>query len=331
MLRPEDVLRLVRCRALVLALALGTGRAAQGQGLVARGDALIRRGRVLAAESLYYDAAARAPRDPRARLALGRYLAARGALRVGAVLLEEARYFGADSAAVARELAPVYARIGDYAALAALPHSPLSGPERARAAWLRDHPPATAGDDSATLAFAPPSDAGALGTFRAWLGGDSITVAVDPSVVGWVIDASLAARLRPFGDGRGVADLRLGGIALDRAPVRVATGPPAERRARRRRGERSAKASAARVGLDALGAFAPSFDAAAGVLTLRRDGRVRRVAGLRLPALLDAGGEVHAGTNGALASLATPAGRALLPAAARWTFDARRGEIVVER
>jgi hypothetical protein len=76
---------------------------------------------VAAAESLYYRGTTRRPRDPVARIALGRYLASRGALRVGAVLLEEARYFGADSVVVARELAPVYARLHDYAALAALP------------------------------------------------------------------------------------------------------------------------------------------------------------------------------------------------------------------
>src|ERR687893_510978 len=72
-----------------------------------------------------------------ARLALGRYLAARGALKVGAVLMEEARFFGGDAAAVAVSLAPIYARLGDFRALTSLPASPLGRAERARAEWLR--------------------------------------------------------------------------------------------------------------------------------------------------------------------------------------------------
>ena len=68
----------------------------QNEAIVARADTLLIAGRIFAAESLYYIAVRRAPRDPVARLALGRYLAQRGALKVGAVLMEEARYFGGD-------------------------------------------------------------------------------------------------------------------------------------------------------------------------------------------------------------------------------------------
>jgi hypothetical protein len=295
---------------------------------VGRGEALLRAGRVADAESAFYLAASQAPRDPAARLALGRYLAARGALRVGAVLMEEARYFGADSAAVARELAPVYLRLADFAALASLPRTPLSAPERERAAWLRDHPSAVLGDDSVTVAFAGGGPIG-IGTFRAVVGADTVMVAVDPGVSGWVLDPALArsAGVRLFGTGPvvagrtvGAADVRLGARGVTRVPVRferTRAAPP-----------RGAPAPLARVGLDALGAFAPTFDTGAGVLTLRRDGRVRRGAGDRLAVLLASDGAYVPHVEGLV-----PLARAgdVRPAGRRWTFDRRRGEIVVER
>jgi hypothetical protein len=329
--------------------ALAPGQAG-GQRLVARGDALLRRGDVGGAESMYYAAAARAPRDPAARLALGRYLAARGALRVGAVLLEEARFFGADTAVVARELAPVYGRLADYAALAALHRSPLGRAERDRAGWLRDHPPAVEGADSVTVALGAPPGDGTVGTFRATVGTDTLTVAVDPGITGWLFAAPIdgAGTLRRFGstDARGapaVADVRIGGLALTRVAVRLApagsraAAPGSERRASGRRGRRSrggasgpAPTVAARVGLDALGALAPTFDPAAGVLTLRRDGRVRRVRGERTPLLL-LGDSAYVPADGRLVGLARATGGTLLPPGSRWTYDRRRGEIVVER
>ena len=88
--------RLASTITLVLALAAGA-LPARAQRYVTRADSLLRQGRVFAAEELYYTAVRKAPRDPVARLALGRYLAARGALRPGAVLMEEARFFGGDA------------------------------------------------------------------------------------------------------------------------------------------------------------------------------------------------------------------------------------------
>src|SRR5918997_98123 len=120
--------------------------------------ALPRAGRVEAAEALYYREARRRPRDPAARLALGRYLASRGATRIGAVLIEEARFFGASPALAALHLAPLYARLGDYKALALLPAAPLSAGERARAEWLAKNPSVVAGPESLTVALAPPED-----------------------------------------------------------------------------------------------------------------------------------------------------------------------------
>jgi hypothetical protein len=86
-----------------------------------------------------------------------------------------------------------------------------------------------------------------------------------------------------------------------------------------------------RVGLDALGALAPTFDAGAGVLTLRGSGRVRppRTAA-HLPALVASDG-VYVPAGGGLVSLGSAAGRRAVPAARRWTYDGRRGEVVLER
>ena len=114
--------RCLTLAAMLGALALAVSpRPAQAQRYVARADSLLRRGRVFAAETLYYYAVRQTPRDPGARLALGRYLAARGALRIGAVLMEEARFFGGDPKTVGTYLAPVDARLGDYKALSTLP------------------------------------------------------------------------------------------------------------------------------------------------------------------------------------------------------------------
>src|SRR5205085_1403764 len=129
----------------------GRSAAAQWSGGVGIADSLLAMGRVASAESLYYAASSASPRDPAARAALGRYLAARGALRIGAVLLEEARVFGGDTASLARALVPVYGALGDYRALAALPLSPLSRPERARAEWLVTHAQTLEMEDSVAV------------------------------------------------------------------------------------------------------------------------------------------------------------------------------------
>ena len=102
----------------------------------AEGTEGLEEGRLAAAESAYYAAARRAPRDPTIRAALGRYLAARGGVRAGAVLLEEAQFFGGDSAALARVLVPLYLRLRDFRALYDLKPNVLSGAERRRALLL---------------------------------------------------------------------------------------------------------------------------------------------------------------------------------------------------
>ena len=311
--------RLTRILARALFGVVLLAPAAHAQGLVARADSLLRGGRLTAAEDLYYLAVRRQPRDPEARLALGRYLAARGALKVGAVLMEEARYFGGDARAVAVQLAPVYARMGDWRALAALPGTPLSTGERLRATWLQANPFTLRGPDSTTVTLA--MDERGLGAIPLVLDGDTITAIIDPGVQGIVLDTSWTAGsgLRVF---KGNADTdkrrfvaaaptaRLGAITLANAPVRFAPLRPRE----------------ARIGLDLLGQLAPTFDVAAGRLTLRRAGRLpERTTDSRMPTIVLPSG-VHLVNNGTI-PLGAPQARALL--GTRWSFDARRGEIVL--
>lgn len=68
-----------------------------------RADALLEEGRWAEAEAMYYAQSEQASRDPVARAALGKFIAMKGAIRPGIVLIEEARQFGLD-AATAREL-----------------------------------------------------------------------------------------------------------------------------------------------------------------------------------------------------------------------------------
>ncbi|HET7457079.1 MAG TPA: hypothetical protein VFJ74_05430 [Gemmatimonadaceae bacterium] len=305
---------------------------------VARGDSLLRRGRVIEAESAYYDAARHAPRDPAARLALGRYLASRGALRIGAVLMEEARFFGGDAKTIGAELAPVYARLGDYRSLAALPGSPLTSAERARAEWLRDHAPEAKGPDSTRAPYAPDAGgAGTLGRVTLSLGGEAVEATIDPAVRGLVLDTAWARRpedAKAFGArqsggapapvGAALA-VKLGELTLTNVPTRFAAQPGGR--------------AAARIGVDVLAALAPTFDERTRTLTLRRGGRVARdLPGEHLPTVTLAAGvwlaspSLAAGgaSAPASASLSAERARALLRGT-RWTMDARRGEVIVER
>ena len=312
--------RLVRpvLRAMIAA-ALLLPSTTRAQDIVARADSLFRGGRIVAAENLYYLAVRRQPRDPEARLALGRYLAARGALKVGAVLMEEARYFGGDARAVAVQLAPVYARLGDWRALAALPGTPLSTGERLRATWLQANPFTLRGPDSATVALLP--DERGLGAVTLVVEGDTLRAIIDPAVQGIVLDTTWTAGrgVRVF---KGNADTdrrrfagaapsaRLGAIALANAPVKFAPMPVRE----------------ARIGLDLLGQLAPTFDANAGRLMLRRAGRLPAIDGApRIPTIVLPSG-VHVVSNGTL-PLGSAQARALI--GPRWSLDARRGEIVI--
>lgn len=318
---------LIRCltlaAAVVAALPL-VPRQAEAQRYVARADSLLRRGRVFAAETLYYYAVRRTPRDPGARLALGRYLAARGALRIGAVLMEEARFFGGDPKIVGTYLAPVYARLGDYKALSALPGSPLPYAQRARAEWLGQNEPSISGPDSATVPLAP-GDSGSLGEVTIVLGGDTLKATIDPRVQGMSLDTAWLRRksVKRFAatfdnDWRNIGGVALsvevGPFTLTNVPTSfAATGEPHR----------------ARVGLDFLGQLAPTFDPGAGTMLLRKSGRIDKSApGERIPTLAYPGGLWLVQRDGVWPLGGTMAATTIGTRA--FTLNARRGELILD-
>jgi hypothetical protein len=307
--------------ALAAAIAGLLPRAAQAQELLARADSLMNAGRVFAAESIFYYMVRRDPRDPAARLALGRYLAARGALKVGAVLMEEARYFGGDPAVVATALAPVYEQLGDYASLAALPASPLDYAERRRAEWLRDHPPGVAGPDSAVAPYEV-NDTHLLGEVTLGIGADSVRAMIEGRVHGLVLDTSWIrrdgfVRVAPRRERQtqkvaAVArEVRVGEMTLTNVPVRF----------------EPLRASAI-LGLDVLGDLAPTFNPAVGRMLLRRNGQVPEAApGFRIPTLA-----TDAGVFVVKTETIFPVGHPDIQQYLRhheWTLNPERGEIIV--
>lgn len=312
-------------RSLVLALlaVLMLSVPAGAQNYVERADTLLRRGRVFAAETLYYYAARRSPRDPVARLALGRYLAARGRLKVGAVLMEEARFFGGDARTVASYLAPVYGRLGDWKALATLPGTPLAYSERSRAEWLRDNPPEVEGPDSAWVSYVP-ADSGAIGRLAIRIGDQTLTAVIDPRGQGLVIDTSWvrAKETKVFastfeGDVRNHAGVTravgIGDLTFTNVPTKFGSLGGREQ---------------ARIGLDVLAQLAPTFDATRRAILLRRGGRLEdETGGERVPTLTYANGTFLVFRDG----LWPVVGTGLHPRlrGTRWTVDARRGEIII--
>jgi tetratricopeptide (TPR) repeat protein len=300
------------------------------QSEIARADALLKAGRVEAAEALYYREARRRPRDPAARLALGRYLASRGATRIGAVLIEEARFFGASPAVAAIHLAPLYARLGDYKALALLPAAPLSAGDRARAVWLAKNPPNVLGPDSVTVALTPPEgdSTSVLGRVAIVVDGGRLIADVDPAVRGLVLDTSrvrtpsvrvfsgppTAVQAGPPAIAAVLLRARLGTLSFTNFPVSL---EPLESPAR------------ARIGLDVLARYSPTFLPKEGRLVLRRSGRIARsIPGERVPLLIEPRDSwvVWEGRPQPLAAeVVTRRLRSV-----RWTLDAKRGEIVLQ-
>lgn len=311
-------------RSLLLAISLLAAAPLQAQGVLSRADNLLRVGRMFAAETLYYYAVRRAPRDPEARLALGRYLAARGALRIGAVLMEEARYFGADPKKVAVHLAPVYAQLGDFRALAGLPNTPLHNAERSRAEWLRDHPPVVEGPDSASVHWTP-ADTGALGTLVLRIGAASVRATVDPRAHGLVLDTAWmrSKETKVFAskfdnDVRNAAGVTLG-VGLGDLTLRQVVTSFAPQ----------ASPTDAVIGLDVLMPLAPTVDAAARRILLRKNGRIDRdMPGERVQTLLFGSG-LWLIWEQSMIPLAGDDARRLL-AGGPWTVDWRRGQVIAQ-
>jgi hypothetical protein len=281
------------------------------------GDSLLAMGRLTAAESAYYAAVRARPRDPLARAALGKYLAARGATRVGTVLLEEARFFGGDSAALARALAPMYERLGDFQALDSLRPNVLTAAERFRAGWLSRRPPAASLRDSVVvLTYRPLGDGNGIGTVLLRLGRSELPAIIDPRVAGLILPSSVRGELRTFGvEGRNTLavapSVRIGGATFSNVPTTV--GSPDEK---------------VRIGFDVVAPLSPSFDPRNGLLLLRRvERRSPTLPGTRVPALFDSNGlRLLISGRWQPSSAAMPA---LLLASRAWMWDGRRGDVVL--
>lgn len=285
-------------------------------------------GRVGAAESLYYATSSARPRDAVARAALGRYLAARGHLRVGAVLLEEARQFGGDTASIARSLAPIYVSLGDYRALATLPASPLSTAEQKRVRWLVSHPPILEFPDSViTVSYKPLVDGSGVGVVPLGIGERRVDALIDPRVSGVLLHGKAAKRregVRVFGEDSTaavavVSELHLGDVTLSNVTAQLDTsGGTGTRRA----------AQNVVIGLDVLRSLSPAFDPTTQMLTLRRGQIPASTVGTRAPMLLDERG-LRFVVNGRWET-GSSASAAKLLGTQRWTLDARHGVLILE-
>ena len=280
-------------------------------------DSLLAEGKLAAAESAYSAAARARPRDPVARAALGKFLAARGGTRAGAVLLDEARFFGGDSAALARALVPLFVRLADYKELIALQPNVLTPAERLRARWLSTRPSeARLRDSVVILSYRPTGDGRGMGTVMIRLGKSELPAIIDPRVSGLVLPSSARADVRSFGaQGRNtlaVADtVRVGGVVFSSVPVLL--GNPDE---------------PARLGFDMLAPYFPGFDPLKGFLTLRRvNRRSPSPAGIRMPALFDDNGMRL--LIGGRWNPSTSASVSMLLASRRWIWDGKLGDVVL--
>jgi hypothetical protein len=194
--------------------------------IVAQADSAFEAGNLKLADSLYYIAVRIRPRDPEARMALGRYLGAQGRAKVAVVLLEEARMFGGSPLETGRYLAPLYEDLGEWRALLTLPGSPLSVAERRRAAWLMENPFGFVGDNtSASTVGVPAGDTIARVAVR--MGGKPVIAALlgtdDGFTVGTRIAENVARRFEgdptivTF-DSASVAQLRLRNVPATIGP-----------------------------------------------------------------------------------------------------------------
>lgn len=308
----------VRCVASVAVLC--TARLGAQAALVpvaSPADVAISQGRLDDAEQALYAASSRAAHEPSARGALGMFLASRGRLKVGAVLLEEAREFGGDPSMIDARLARIFAWLGDWPAVTALKHYAATGPEYDRARWLAAHAPTRSGPDSLTVALEPNELAG-LGRIELKIGGATMQADINPNVDGLVLPSTVAmgAEAQQFGmrDSGSVAviyEVAIGAMRLANVPAKLY---PTAR---------------ATIGLDVLAALTPTFDAAAHRMTLRQ--RAAPASGDPLPILLSFPGvRIVTRAGQAPVAIESAAGRAAVRGTP-WTFDVRRGAIVVAR
>jgi len=293
-------------------------------------DSLLEHGSIVKAESVLYAAVRVHPHDPVARRDLGSYLVQRGAPRVGMTLFEEAERFGAEPRAVSSLLAPIYLSLGEYHALATLPSSPLTRGELERARWLDAHPTNIVAPDTVlTAVYHKTTEPGYLGHLAIRVNGRPLDAVISVRARGVVVsESNPAARgLRRFAapstkeritsGAPGVADsLGIGRISVVHYPVTI---------------ERLGQGVDGVIGLDVLSRFAPTFDPRTDRATLRTNGRVDPKTGDvdAYPTRITEG-DFLVLRDGAWASAGLPQTTRLL-SEHRWTLDARRGQIVVER
>jgi hypothetical protein len=305
-------------RALVIAMIAAFPLAAQQPRVEASpAEVALSQGRLDDAERELYAASRQSPREPSARGALGQFLAVRGHLRIGAVLLEEARQFGGNSASINGRLAHIYRWLGDWPALAALPTgAAYDGAEKERARWIATHAGSTRGADSTTVRFEPNEVAG-LGRITLRIGAVEITADIDPTIEGIALtaNADLLGGLQLFGERDGVTlavapSVAVGSIIRTNVPVTLQRG------------------GGARVGFDVIAALTPTFDATARTLTLRVKDETP-AGGREIPFLLGFPGvRVVPGAAQAPVAIESAAGRAALRGAV-WTLSLKRGAIIV--
>jgi hypothetical protein len=202
--------------------------AQQRSRIVVRADSAFASGDVALADSLYYVAARQRPRDPEARAALGRYLAAQGKAKVAIVLLEEARMFGGDPAELAKDLVPEYEFLGEWRALLTLPGSPLSTSERRRAAWLSEHAFGMEGDgNSGSTVGAPKGDTIARVAVR--IAGRAAVASIVAADTGFVVGSRIAgSSARHFGDDSSVVafdSMTVAGTRFVNVPATIGQAP----------------------------------------------------------------------------------------------------------
>jgi tetratricopeptide (TPR) repeat protein len=293
-----------------------------------RADSLLNAGGLQRAESLYYAAAQAHPRDPASRWALGRYLVSRGAPRVGMTLFEEAIQFGGDASRIGADLAPVYLSLGEYQKLSAFRAAPISNTERERARWLVAHPSKMVAPDSSTsVQYKKSNESSGIGAITLRVNGRTIDATVSTHVHGIVLaDTSAAAKhVRAFRAPGGstaqpipaIADsIGLGRYSLSQFPVSIAPLAGAEQ---------------ALIGMDVLARFAPTFDPRSDRDTLHVSGSVPKVVSGadQFSTLLTSNDLRVLQAGGWLAVDQAPLARIL--STRRWTFDAKRGQLTIER
>lgn len=271
-------------------------------------------GRLDLAEEALYERARRWPREPSARGELGAFLAARGRFLVGATLLEEARYFGADSSVVEARLFEVYRWAGQYARAAAL--ASVRMPAAEREAYQRAGIALAAGPDSSVVPLAP-NELQGLGRIRITVAGVDLDADISTTASGLLLPAtvrtfSAVTTIGAQGDTTiAVGTLTIGGVTLGPVPLRLAP-----------------RIGVARVGLDVLSQLMPTFDPGRRALVVRA--APVQVEGRRLAVLLGFPGVTFVKAEGAgPVALHAAAGRAALRGV-RWTFDVNGGAIVLD-